>query len=379
MRIAFVYDAVYPYILGGVEKRVWELAHRLVKRGHEVHIYGMQLWEGDKTIVKGGVTLHGVCQPRKLYSKGKRKTTQAITFGFSVFLPLARERFDVVDCQQFPYISALSSLISCRISRSHLVITWHEVWGIYWYEYLGKTGSVGKFLERIIALSSGKNIAVSEITSNSLKHLVGNSKEITIIPNGIDLSTIEAIRPSESTSDLIFVGRLIKEKHVDLLLESVKHLKDIYPSIRCTIIGDGPERSALETKARNLEIDANVQFIGFLNDPDEVIARMKAAKVFVLPSTREGFGISVIEALACGIPVVTIDHPQNASRAFISSTCGALSRLDSIDMTEKINNVMIHARDMNTTCISIARGYDWETITDIVENYYEDISRNLTR
>lgn len=375
MRIAFVYDAVYPYILGGGERRVWELAHRLARRGHEVHIYGMQLWGDEKTLVKEGVTLHGVCKSRNLYGRGKRKITQAITFGSSVFFPLAREQFDVVDCQQFPYISALSSLISCRISKSSLVITWYEVWGDYWYEYLGALGSAGKFLERIIAFFSDKNIAISETTSKGLEKIIGDTQEVKIIPVGIDLSKIEAVRPSESTSDLIFVGRLIKEKHVDLLLESINILKDIHPSLRCTIIGDGPERTELEMKARNLEIGANVQFTGFLKDSNEVIARMKAGKVFVFPSTREGFGISAIEALACGLPIVTIDHPQNASRVFAGSGCGVLSRLDPMDLSEKIHDMMIHAEEKHKACISSAGRYDWEIITDIVENYYQSISR----
>jgi glycosyltransferase involved in cell wall biosynthesis len=374
MRIAFVYDAVYPYILGGVEKRVWELACRLVKRGHEVHIYGMHLWNGERTLVKEGVTLHGVCEPQMLYQKGKRKITQAIAFGSAVFFPLAREHFDVVDCQQFPYFSALSSLISCRISRSPLVITWHEVWGDYWYEYLGLSGSAGKFLERIIALFSVKNIAVSEATSDSLKKAVRNANEVKVIPNGIDLSRIDSISPSESISDLIFVGRLIREKHADLLLESVRHLIATYPSLCCTIIGDGPERTNLEMRTGNLGIGDHVQFVGFLDNSDEVIARMKAAKVFVLPSTREGFGISAIEALACGIPIVTIDHPQNASRFFVGSGCGALSRLDPIDLADKIHEMLIHSGEKRDACIMSARKYDWETITDSIEEYYQSIS-----
>jgi hypothetical protein len=73
---------------------------------------------------------------------------------------------------------------------------------------------------------------------------------------------------------------------------------------------------------------------------------------------------------------VTIDHPQNASKAFVGSGCGALSRLDSIDMAEKINDMMIHAEEKRESCILSARRYDWETITDIVENFYQSISRN---
>ena len=52
MKIALVYDAIYPYIKGGAEKRFYEIAKRLSKKGHQMHLYGMKLWEGDKVIKK---------------------------------------------------------------------------------------------------------------------------------------------------------------------------------------------------------------------------------------------------------------------------------------------------------------------------------------
>ena len=67
MKIAFVYDVVYPYVKGGVEKRIWEMSRRLAARGHEVHIYGMKYWDGPDNIQVEGVMLHGVCAPMKLY------------------------------------------------------------------------------------------------------------------------------------------------------------------------------------------------------------------------------------------------------------------------------------------------------------------------
>ena len=150
MHIAYVYDAIYPYILGGVERRVWELSQRLAKRGHEVHLYGMQWWDGEADIEREGVMIHGTCRPVPLYRGGKRTVSQAVRFGASVARPLVRERFDVIDCQQFPYTSALVAVLAARISRSPLVITWHEVWGDYWYEYLGAAGAAGKLAERLL-------------------------------------------------------------------------------------------------------------------------------------------------------------------------------------------------------------------------------------
>jgi len=66
MKIAFVYDAIYPYVKGGVEKRVEELAVRLSRRGHEIHLFGMKFWDGEDILMRDGIYLHGVCPAQKL-------------------------------------------------------------------------------------------------------------------------------------------------------------------------------------------------------------------------------------------------------------------------------------------------------------------------
>lgn len=372
MRIAYVYDAIYPYILGGVERRVWELSQRLAKRGHEVHLYGMQWWDGEADIEREGVMIHGTCRPVPLYRGGKRTVSQAVRFGASVARPLVRERFDVIDCQQFPYTSALVAVLAARISRSPLVITWHEVWGDYWYEYLGAAGAAGKLAERLLARRSDHPVAVSETTRAGLVS-AGVEKDVRIIPNGIDLAEIDRIRPSGSGSDLVFIGRLIREKHVDLLIRAVSILKEREPGIRCLIIGDGPERALLEGLVASCGVRENVCFTGFLPDSGEVIALMKSSRVFVLPSTREGFGIAALEALASGLPVVTIDHPGNASREFASGGCGRLARLDPGDLARVIGEVLSSLGNNRDTCQLRASSYDWNAVTDRIENYYTDV------
>ena len=63
MRVAYIYDAIYPDIPGGVERRIWEISKRLAKRGHDVHIFGMHLWNGGLIIQRDGVTIHGTADP----------------------------------------------------------------------------------------------------------------------------------------------------------------------------------------------------------------------------------------------------------------------------------------------------------------------------
>ena len=372
MRIAYVYDAVFPYIHGGVERRVWEISRRLAARGHEVHIYGMRLWEGDADIEKEGIHLHGTCKPVHLYRDGRRTISQAVRFGASLAVPLARERFDIIDCQQFPYTSALVALLSARLSDSSLVITWHEVWGDYWYEYLGILGSAGKMIERVLAWSSANPVAVSETTRTGLKK-AGVQSNVCIIPNGIDFAEIDRISPARTTSDLIFVGRLIREKHVDILINSVRILKEENPVIRCLIVGDGPERLKLEELANKTGVRENVHFFGFLERSSDVIAYMKSSRVFVLPSTREGFGIAALEALACGLPVVTIDHPGNASREFACNGCGRLAHLDPEDLAITLREVLSGKGMNRANCRSKASSYEWNAITDMVEDFYSVI------
>ena len=75
MKIVFIYDAIYPWIKGGVEKRIYEIGRRLAKKGYDIHWYGIAWWFNDvkKLIIENdGILLHGVCKPMELYVNGKR-------------------------------------------------------------------------------------------------------------------------------------------------------------------------------------------------------------------------------------------------------------------------------------------------------------------
>ncbi len=108
MKIAFVYDAVYPWVKGGAEMRIHELGKRLSARGHEVHIFGVKWWEGEDTIEYEGMTLHGVCKARNLYVNGRRSISEAIIFAAKLFPALRKEKFDLIDVSVFPYFSCFT-------------------------------------------------------------------------------------------------------------------------------------------------------------------------------------------------------------------------------------------------------------------------------
>lgn len=371
MKIAFVYDVIYPYVKGGVEKRVWELAVRLAARGHEVHIFGMKYWDGKDSQKKEGITLHGVCPSYPLYADGRRKIPETLVFSARLFPVLVRERFDIIDCQQFPYFSCITARVVAGVRRTPLVITWHEVWGGYWYTYLGWKGCFGKLAERVVALLTRNNVAVSETTARNGRPL--GIPVDTIIPNGIDLSRLDALPASPEISDVIFVGRLIKEKHADILVDAMTILIRDHPDLRLLIVGDGPERESLQQQVRAQGLEKNIRMAGFFSDHDAVLAAMKSSKVFVIPSTREGFGIAALEALACGLPVVTVDHPGNAVCDLVTNEIGFLSSLSPDSLAASIEKALASGPSMRPACIAAAGSFGWDAVALRAEQYYAEV------
>lgn len=376
MKIAFVYDAVYPWVKGGAEKRIYEIGRRLVIQGHEVHLFGVRWWEGNDTIRHEGMVLHGVCAARKLYAGDRRSIPEAIVFAASLCPHLIREKFDLIDVSVFPYFSCFTVKIVAAVRGTPVLYTWHEVWGDYWYDYMGKAGFFGKTVERAVSRISGSNIAVSELTGKRLLSLGVPEKDICVIPNGVDTESITgedsgeaqsaACSPEGKRYDVLFAGRLIREKNADLIIKSTALLKNEFPDIRCCIIGEGPRKEELASLALRLSVEENVDFAGFM-DYGSLIETLKASKVFLLPSSREGFGISVIEAYACGVPVITVDQEHNAARYLVSDGIdGFVVPLDEEEIAAGIKKLLLEKNygDFSRAALKKAENYDWKIILE---------------
>ena len=374
MRIAYLYDCVYPYQIGGVERRVWELSKRLSERGHEIHLFGMQFWDGKPVREQNGVILHGVCPAQSLYSGSRRGVMPAVFYAFHIFAPIILEKFDLIDAQQFPYLHCFPAKVSSVIRKTPLVITWHEVWGEYWYRYLGRWGFFGKSIEWAVSRLSRNIIAVSPSTARDLLSL-GLGNGITVIPNGIDCRHIGTIPPSPLASDIIFAGRFIPEKNVDLVIAAVDILRREIPDIRAVIVGDGPEKDALKKMVRDRGLEKHVTFTGFLANPDSVIALMKASKVFVFPSIREGFGMAALEAMACGLPVVTVNHPGNATTDLVTPQTGIITSLSPERLAGSVRTCLQDHGRFRDACRTKAKDYDWESVVDRAIGYYASVMR----
>ena len=381
MDLAFVYDAVFPWEKGGAQKRVWELARRLAD-DHDVHLYGMHYWDGPAVVEREGVTFHGVCPPYDLYVEGRRAIPPAIKFATRLAPALLGDDFDIVDCQQFPYFPVFASKAHELLGKSTLVVTWYEVWDDYWYDYLGWKGIFGNAVEQATVRLPHHVVPISEFIRDNL-HEVGRTGDLTVVENGVDYGTIQEIEPREESWDVVYVGRLSEHKRVGTLLEAVQITAErTGEPVRTCIIGDGPERDRLEREAHELGVDNHVTFKGFVDADEDVIGTIKTSTVFVLPSIREGFPNTILEANACGVPSIVVDHPDNGSTAVVEDgETGFVTETSADAIADRIVAVLSDEalrERLSDGARSFGEAHDWDVIVDQLEGVYLDATRTTT-
>jgi len=153
-----------------------------------------------------------------------------------------------------------------------------------------------------------RNAAAVTANSFALKALAEKTcpeKEIEVIYNGVDAADPRRDRNGSGWS-VLFVGRLIKRKGVDYLLEAFRRLPVNGRPVRLVIAGEGPERPRLEEYCRRTGLSASVSFVGAASR-NELAALYREARLLVLPSLEESLANVVLEAMASGLPVVTTD------------------------------------------------------------------------
>ncbi|HEU4913851.1 MAG TPA: glycosyltransferase [Candidatus Saccharimonadales bacterium] len=318
MKIVYVSDAIYPYNKGGKEKRLFELTTRLAARGHDVHIYTMHWWKTPEAErVENGVHLHAISKYYPMYDGDKRSIKEGIMFGLAT-LRLFRVKFDVLDVDHMPFFPVLSAWVVCVLRGKKLRGTWHEALTTRdWTSYMGKAGYAASFIERISIRLPYAITAASGQTKQILADYHQRTKRVDTIASGIDTALIRKVRPAAVQCDVLYVGRLVKDKNVDKLIDAFALVAKRDKKATCVIIGHGIERANLARQIKKLGLTGRVKLLQPIAEASDVYAYMKRAKVFVLPSVREGFGIVALEALACGTPVVTVDAPANAAKHLI--------------------------------------------------------------
>jgi glycosyltransferase involved in cell wall biosynthesis len=293
-------SGIFPPDIGGPATHVSEIRAELLARGHTVET--LSLTDAPQPVLSEGVVR---------FPRAERwPTRNARTLAWIV---RHARRVDVI------YATGLApvAVAAGRLARCPVIV---KIVGDAAWERGSRLGltrdSFDRFQEsrsggpRLRAMRAIRNwsvrhatavVAPSEHLAQSIRRWAPRSS-VVVVPNGARASSTpdDAPRRSRSGLDLLFVGRLVPVKRVDLLLEAVAQAD----SACLEIVGDGPELDRLQALAVRLGVDDRVSFAGVL-DHEKVLRRVAVADVLVLASSHEGLPHVVLEALVAGTPVVT--------------------------------------------------------------------------
>ena len=285
--------------------------------GYETRYYYLLKYLRDKfdiTLItskqKEGRELEGVKIKRvfEIPYSNKGYLLDRFKLAYKMYKEAVKDKYDIIEGGNF--LSYLPANFAARKLNCKKIATYHEVWIGNWINYKGlKTGIFGEIWERInLRLNWDKIISVSNFTKKKLIEQGIIPEKIEVIPNGINLEEFKKIKAKKfDRPTIIYIGRLVDYKRVDILIKATHLIKKEIKDIQCLIIGQGDERKNLEKLVKSLDLQNNIKFLGYVPSFEETIKLRKSSHIFVTPSTLEGFGISILEAMASKIPYICSD------------------------------------------------------------------------
>jgi len=436
MKLLIVYETVYPDFIGGVEHRNYELAAALCRRGHQVTLAGFC---GSLASTIENLHILSLGELGQIYNRaGKRSTRQALRFA-AALRRLDVTPYDAVETPNMPYVHLLPLAWKCAAARKPLLVTWYEHWGGYWRGYVGRWRAPAyRFVEWLTSQLGTAVTATSELTRGRLAaarwgsgprgRRGGQAGLVDVVPCGIAVERVRAAAGAAvgtaagaaagaaagTTAEvratgahaaaaraadgppLIYAGRLLEHKRLDLLLRAVQILAHdtALPARNArdesgqepllTVFGEGPDRPRLESLAAELGIAGRVVFRGHVKSSEEVWRELGRARLAVQPSAREGFGLFPLEAMAAGLPVVFCGSPESAVGELVRDGVeGVAAAPDAGALAAALAALLAPAgeaerRRLGANAEARAAEYDWEAIAARIETICGDLASRLS-
>jgi len=275
------------------------------------------------------------------------------------------------------YKSDVIGFLATRGTNCRIVSTPHG-----WSTSAGLKLQVYEALDRIVFRFLDLVVPLSEDLYAGLRTLPGLKGKVRLIANGVDLSEVDSV--GETAAELQacrtrgeavvgYIGQLIARKSVDTLLRAFAGLR--IERKRLYIVGDGPERPALERLAGELGVSEHVCFTGFRDDR---IALLKGFDALVLPSKLEGIPRCVLEAMAAGVPVLATDIPGNRD-VVLDRISGLLFQVGDHDGLAGLLGTMLSDAGLRASIVEagqrlVRASYSAQAMAEAYERLYAELA-----
>lgn len=372
-----------PYIGGGVGEVVYNLAIQLAQKGHEVFIFTSSYLDSEDSIEDYGNIK--IFRYKNNYTIGQKL---AISIN-SIYKPIISNiTLDIVHVHLGNLPLPLTGYLYSKVKKKPLVITYHADWVGGFGGAVRRIGVFifNKYLGNILLSNADLIFALSKNQIESSKLLSKYHSKTMVVPNAINLDEFNDSIPKEKAREklnipdnkkvILFVGSLNPIKSPHILLESMRIIIKEIPTAYLIILGDGSCRYKLESICHKFDLTTHVQFSGFIADSYTKNLYYRSADIFVLPSKSESFGIVLLEASACGLPLIVSDLKslqtivKNGKNGFFSKYG------DSNDFANKIlcllNNNSLRER-MSENSKEMSTRFSWIHIAEKTESAYKNL------
>lgn len=376
MRIGMMADAYKPHI-SGITNVIALNKQFLEKAGYEVYVFtfgGGDYVDDEPNIIRTrGVPLVDT----GLYVSARHSSeAQKIL-----------KKMDIIHVHH-PFTSGQLAIRYCRAQGIPLVFTNHTRYDLYAHAYLPMVpDALGDAFLRAYMPAFCKACDLVIAPSPGLKKVLinlGVESSIEVIPNGVDIHPFRSVENpisrqelgfSEDDILLTYMGRVGPEKNLPFLLRAFAGIAKTYDNVSLLIMGDGPERENLEDRVRVMGMNDKVKFTGMI-PYSELPAYMAAADVFATASVTEVHPLSVIEALASGLPVVGIQSPGVGDTVEDGVTGYLAPEEDLAVYTAKLSRIITdhQARtQMSLNAKEVSLKYSIENTTQIMIDRYQKL------
>lgn len=373
-----ILSKMFPPGVGGAETYAYELANALGERGHTVDVYTQYVGGKNNDIsTHQNVTVKRICYARK-----KFVVFETIYYSLNARSGIDFSKYDVIHGTLMP-ASTIALTPGFGMADCPLIVTSHgtsidealSIAPTMFEDYLLKYvfHPLNILMDLIAGHVADGIIAISNHAANRLKHYFGDIP-IFFIPHGVNTSFFTpngTLHPSVSDTEftLLYIGRLSPRKGLELLLWSLLELSE---ETKLLIGGTGRHRERLEDLTSNLGLEEQVEFLGFV-PREELPSLYRSADVFVLPSTYEGFGLVVLEAMACGTPVVGT-QVGGVPDIITDTVDGFLVDREPAQIAKRIDTLAKDKRKrerMQRNARNKAEKMNWESVAERVEDVYK--------
>ncbi|HKQ22025.1 MAG TPA: glycosyltransferase family 4 protein [Nitrososphaeraceae archaeon] len=245
----------------------------------------------------------------------KKEINSLLKLMFSYFIRVVRSIFispkdkpDIIITASHLLYDIIPAIILCRKYNSKLVVYNHGVWGPYRSYKEGLRSNLMLLNEKLSIYLCNRSADVIFVINSEIRdfliHKGYDANKITIMRNGIEHELIELVKGGPKKYEACFCARLVKRKGVYDLLDVWSEIIKYFPESKLVIVGEGEEHNGLCRTIVKKGLEKNISLTGYVPDKEK-ISIFKSSKVFVYPSYEESWGITVTEAMACGLPVIS--------------------------------------------------------------------------